>query len=112
MIADAGQPASTFVRLHRGTRKVQTLCNKSVSNCAAGRISNTFCCVLFGSSLRHVLPALSRSPRAGRIEEEVRMARSVELVAQRRRVELHLKAQSKAVKAQAVRTGVLPAALC
>lgn len=33
------------------------------------------------------------------------MARSVELVAQRRRVELHLKAQSKAVKAQAVRRG-------
>jgi hypothetical protein len=30
------------------------------------------------------------------------MARSVELVAQRRRVELHLKAQSTAVKAQAV----------
>ncbi|GIL62977.1 hypothetical protein Vafri_17149, partial [Volvox africanus] len=40
-------------------------------------------------------------PRAGRIEEEVRTARSVELVAQRRRVELHLKSQSKAVKAQA-----------
>lgn len=43
-----------------------------------------------------------RRPRAGRIEEEVRLQRSVELVGQRRRVELHLKAQSKAVKAQAV----------
>ncbi|KAL6762773.1 hypothetical protein V8C86DRAFT_3130507 [Haematococcus lacustris] len=40
-------------------------------------------------------------PRAGRIEEETRMARSVELVAQRRRVEGHLRLQGKAVKAQA-----------
>ena len=40
-------------------------------------------------------------PRAGRIEEETRLARSVELVAQRRRIENHLRAQSRAVKAQA-----------
>jgi hypothetical protein len=37
-------------------------------------------------------------PRAGRIEEETRLARSVELVAQRRKIEGHLRAQSKAVK--------------
>ena len=40
-------------------------------------------------------------PRAGRIEEETRLGRSVELVAQRRRAESHLRAQSKAVHAQA-----------
>lgn len=46
-------------------------------------------------------PLNVRRPRAGRIEEETRLARSVELVAQRRRVEGHLRAQSRAVKAQA-----------
>ncbi|KAF6266701.1 hypothetical protein COO60DRAFT_9929 [Scenedesmus sp. NREL 46B-D3] len=40
-------------------------------------------------------------PRAGRIEEEVRAARSFELLAQRRRVEAHMARQSKAVKQQA-----------
>lgn len=41
-------------------------------------------------------------PRAGRVEEDTRLARSVGLVAQRRRVEGHLRAQSKDVHAQAV----------
>lgn len=40
-------------------------------------------------------------PRAGRIEEETRLGRSVELVAQRRKAEGHFRLQSKAVKAQA-----------
>ena len=37
-------------------------------------------------------------PRAGRIEEETRLARSVELISQRRKVENHLRLQSRAVK--------------
>jgi hypothetical protein len=44
------------------------------------------------------VPAAFSRPRAGRIEEETRLARSVELVAQRRKIEGHLRAQSKAVK--------------
>ncbi|KAG1660824.1 hypothetical protein FOA52_010249 [Chlamydomonas sp. UWO 241] len=43
----------------------------------------------------------SHRPRAGRIEEETRLSRSVELVAQRRRVETHMRAHGKAVQAQA-----------
>lgn len=45
----------------------------------------------------------SHRPRAGRIEEEVRASRSVELTAQRRRVEGHMRSQSKAVHQQEVR---------
>eukprot|EP00798_Chlamydomonas_sp_ICE-L_P002710 gene2710-12580_t len=54
-------------------------------------------------SLTEELSAHLRShrPRAGRIEEDIRLLRSVELVAQRRRVENHMRAQSRAVKAQA-----------
>ena len=45
----------------------------------------------------------SHRPRAGRVEEEVRATRSVELVAQRRKMEGHMRLQSKAVKQQQVR---------
>ena len=45
-------------------------------------------------------------PRAGRIEEETRLGRSVELVAQRRKAEGHFREQSKAVKAQAEEFGL------
>ncbi len=41
-------------------------------------------------------------PRAGRVEEEVRAQRSVELMAQRRKTEGHMARQSKAVKQQQV----------
>ena len=51
------------------------------------------------------LPIFPIRPRAGRIEEETRLGRSVELVAQRRRAENHLRAQSQAVRSQADQFG-------
>jgi hypothetical protein len=47
----------------------------------------------------------SHRPRAGRVEEEVRATRSVELLAQRRIMEGHMRLQSKAVKQQQVWRG-------
>lgn len=44
-----------------------------------------------------MLCPFSLRPRAGRIEEETRLARSVELVGQRRRVEAHLRLQVRCV---------------
>ncbi|KAK9817997.1 hypothetical protein WJX72_005556 [[Myrmecia] bisecta] len=42
----------------------------------------------------------SHRPRAGRVEEETRQARAVELIAQRRKVDIHMRSQAKAIAAQ------------